>query len=252
MKTNAVAFPRSSASRPAKVRAMSRAEEAALLRLAKAGDHEAQTRLLRQFDRLVYQLSCYYATKRVGTDVEDLAQAGRMGLLYAMRKYDEKRINPATRLSYRFITIASHWVRNYVQKEDSGGPIYVPCSAYKRPAVEAQSIAAKNTLSLDSPDQFGEAAEWPDPHAEDLLAVNRVEYDDAIDFGRLIRRLKDRRQRRVIQGRFFEGKMLHEIGAELGVSKERIRQLEATALASLRRLFGTRRRKANRPTLLPR
>ena len=242
------------------------AQEEKILALRCAeGDEEAIRTLVSANLRLVAHIAREYAGR--GVPLLDLIQEGSIGLLIAARKFDPT-------LDYRFSTYATKWIRRGVTLciLNHAGLIRVPVHTgekirkllYARTALQQQTgeipteeqlsaytgIPEKKVaeylqllpqvVSLDTPTGSQEDTalqlllediQAPQPQEE----LVRRELKDTLEY--LLCQLTDRQQQ-VLRLRFGmdDGKVrsLEQIGAELGISKERARQIEHAAMDKLR------------------
>lgn len=242
-------------------------EERELARRCAQGDEEAIRKMVNANLRLVVSVAKEYSGR--GVPLMDLIQEGSIGLLAAARKFDYTR-------DFRFSTYATKWIRQGVTRclLNHAGAIRVPVHTAERmrkvqaaQAVlrqeqgtepTAEEIAARvdmprekvaqllqlspDVCSLDVPvgdedkSSFGnllEDLEAPQPQEE----LVRKELNDAID--RLLFNLTER-QRTILRLHFgMEDGVCHsleEIGQKLGISKERVRQVEKQAMDKLQAL----------------
>ena len=253
-------------------RPLSAADEARLSLAVESGDQRAKDEMIMANLRLVWFVAHRY--RGLGVAVEDLVQEGTIGLARAVDRFDHRR-------GAKFSTFAMWWIRRAVNEAlQDGRTIRIPTHAARGlaaveraetelrrqghgpPSVEALAErtgltvkgvralreAARVTASLDA--RVGE---------EGAALIDLVPHPDPEDpWGRLDERETRRqvwamlkvlpaRHREVLVRRFGLGAhptdaQTHaEIGAALGVSEERSRQLERQALHWLRELGGGQR-----------
>lgn len=241
-------------------------EEKTLAMQCAQGDEAAIRRMVNSNLRLVVSIAREYAGR--GVPLLDLIQEGSIGLLVAARKFDYT-------LDFRFSTYATKWIRQGVTRclLNQSGAIRVPVhTAEKMRKVEGaraaltaslgreptdSEIAEKTgfsvhkvaqlqrltpeTCSLDAPtgeDDDGTLhALLRDAHApQPQEALVRQELEHTMD---TLLGMLDDRQRQVLRLRFGmeDGKCysLEQIGAQIGVSKERTRQIEKQAMTKLKK-----------------
>jgi RNA polymerase primary sigma factor len=245
-------------------RLLTREEERELARRKDAGDEAAKKRLIEANLRLVMSITRSYT--RAGVPLLDLIQEGNLGLIRAVEKFDY-------RLGYKLSTYATWWIKQAVSRAlaDQGRTIRLPTHVAERVRrllrvrrQLAQKLSreptpvelAKETgeteekvvdllalvedpVSLDSPIGDGES------FFADLIEDERSAQPDertAIEHrhGELasaIALLAPRMQRVLVLRFGLDGegtRTLEDIGSELGVTRERVRQLESRALRELR------------------
>ncbi len=206
---------------------------------AQRGDKRARELLVMLYDGWCHQVAIRYAkTHRIMGElvVEELVQECRIGLLKALEKWEPER--------GAFSTCAIWWLRQAMTREPNSGTSsgVVPVHAHTNKTTRVHVLRAHQITSLDKPfggddertfkDMLPDATEAPEFDAKDLDAI-----PDLL-------KLLPERQRFVIQRYFFDEKTLQEIGDELGVSRERIRQLVVIAIDKLKRAMARRERPA--------
>jgi RNA polymerase sigma factor (sigma-70 family) len=236
-----------------------------LVRRAQAGDIEARERLIGRLLPLVSSLARRFRAE--GLDQTDLIQEGIVGLLRALDRYDPERGVP-------FAAYATWWIRHSLQdaRSDFIRPFRLPPKALRRLSQlrsehqriyqaerrsaaiaelaertdveldQARALAAADgrVRSLDEPiEGAGEVGTLGDLLADPLSADAYEQVVESVageQLRALLSRLTDR-ERDVVRARFgFDGEpeRLVDIGERLGISAERVRQIEERALAKLR------------------
>ena len=241
-------------------------EERHLARLCAAGDEDAIRRMVSSNLRLVVSVAREYAGR--GVPLLDLVQEGSIGLIAAAQKFDYT-------MDFRFSTYATKWIRQRIgmSLNDHSGVIRVPAhtaermrklsaerTAFRseegrepdaaelsaRTGFSAEKVAQLLALipevtSLDIP--VGERGEdtvgtlLPSEELEPQAELIRRELKELLDS--LLQELNDR-QRTILRLHFGMDDgicwSLDQIGRELGISKERVRQIERQAMDSLQRM----------------
>ncbi len=238
----------------------------ALVAEAKAGDPRARERLIERLVPLVAAQARRYRT--AGLETIDLVQEGIVGLLRALERYDPGRGVPFPTFAVWWIRHALQEARS-----DFIRPLRLPPRALRQLArlksehqriyqaehrrAELAELAERTSIDLAqaqalvsadararSLDEIVEGHEGEVGTLGDLLEdpLSAAAYEEVIDAvaGRQLRVLLSRltdREREIVRARFgFDGpaQKLAEIGEQLGLSAERVRQLEERALAKLR------------------
>jgi RNA polymerase primary sigma factor len=220
-------------------------KERELAERAATGDRQARDRLVEANLRLVVAIARQYASQQV--PLMDLIQEGNLGLLHAIEKFDWRR-------GYAFSTYATWWIRQAISRalRKQMHLIHIPenlltasrHSDLRRllSPVDAQMLL-QPVLSLDVPLDVDERLSLTDT-LEDRDAVlpeaaveqHMVSEDLACALDTLTLR-----QRQVLCLHFgIDTGIPHtlgQIGKQLGISRERVRQIESEALAMLRDAF---------------
>lgn len=241
-------------------------DERHLLEAARRGDAKARERLVRDHLRLVSSIARGHA--RPGIELEDLVSEGVCGLLEAIDRFDLERDN-------RFSTYATYWVRERVgaYARRMRGLVAAPETRLARRVLRARARVqhrltvelkrapsrAELAAALDVPedelaalepivrgmDVHVDAFEADDPRGqiatngdspEEAYATRQAAAHRKVEVGAALARLGARE--RVILERRFMGEddvSLTELGAELGVSRERVRQLQEAARGKIAR-----------------
>lgn len=254
-------------------------EELALSRRVRQGDFQARQIMIERNLRLVVNIAKHYLNR--GMPLLDLVEEGNLGLMHALEKFDPER-------GFRFSTYATWWIRQNIERAimNQSRTIRLPVHVVKelnqvlramrslesrsggdccaediaqllaKPVADVRHILSLNehTASLDAPLDIdpslsiGESLADDDQDGPDVLIQNA-------EIGSLVHswisQLGDK-QRTVIEHRYgingCDIATLEELAERLGLTRERVRQIQLEALAQLRKIL--RRAGVSRDVLL--
>lgn len=207
---------------------------------AQAGDRTAMTDLVRQNIGLVHWVARKHAWSSV--PYEDMIQEGQIGLVEAIKRFDVSR-------GLKLSTFAPNWIRHFIGRaHDNDGLIRLPVASHHQ-----LRLIARAQQSVDSGASYDDVAEHAGIRAKsvqrllergtvtmpatlpDVAAPADDGDEERVTLAREHIASLPERLRRVMELRYSgDGMTLLEVGNVLGVSRERVRQLETTALKTLR------------------
>ncbi|MGI6619877.1 MAG: RNA polymerase sigma factor RpoD [Bacillota bacterium] len=240
-------------------------EEVELAKRMEMGDKEAKQRLIESNLRLVVSIAKRYVGR--GMLFLDLIQEGNMGLIKAVEKFDYRK-------GYKLSTYATWWIRQAITRSiaDQARTIRIPVHMVEtinklvrtqRQLLQelgreptAEEIAEEMGLTPERVREIQKIAQEPvsletpigeeeDSHLGDFIEdTDALAPAEAASFTLLKEQIEEvldtlnEREQRVLRLRFGlddgKARTLEEVGREFGVTRERIRQIEAKALRKLR------------------
>ena len=246
-------------------------EELSIARRIQKGDAKARRDMIRCNLRLVINIAKRYS--RFGVPLLDLIEEGNLGLMKAVVKFDPKR-------GYRFSTYAAWWIRQHITRAiaNQGKLVRIPVYMIEtiarwkkvseqlthklgrkpklreigqemdlpvRKVKEISELMSK-TSSLDTPISDEGEGEFidllEDTHSRSATEqLSQVLQQESVT--KLLGRMNER-ERKIIQMRYGLNDgvphTLKEIAGQMGVTRERVRQIESVALRKLRTMMAER------------
>ena len=246
-------------------------DEIRLAERIKQGDPEARNQMIRANLRLVVKIAQDYAS--YGMPVTDLISEGNIGLMKAVERFDPDK-------GGKLSTYAAWWIKQSIKRAlaNQSKTIRLPVHMVdkiakmrriavlltealgREPTDEelAEEVglprrklamlrqASQRPTSLDSPINDGEATEYGEVIGDERMANPLDALLDKNMFGEIdgLLDILDKRERRIIDVRFgltgCTPLTLEEVGRQFGVTRERIRQLQNSALVKMRKALSTK------------
>jgi len=246
-------------------------EELHYARRAAQGDFAARQKMIERNLRLVVNIAKHYLNR--GVPLLDLVEEGNLGLMHALEKFDPER-------GFRFSTYATWWIRQNIERAimNQSRTIRLPVHVIKelnlvlrakrhleshgerdasiddiahllgKPAQEIRSVLAHNEhmASLDAPLDLDPMLSIGDA-ISDEQGINPEAGLQTQEVESLVKQWLEQlnqRQRMVIERRFGlnnqEVCTLEDLAGQLGLTRERVRQIQLEALGQLRRILRLR------------
>jgi len=243
-------------------------EEKFFARKALRGDESARQRMIESNLRLVVKIARRYINR--GLPLLDLIEEGNLGLIHAVKKFDPER-------GFRFSTYATWWIRQTIERAimNQAGSVRLPIHIIKDinsclraarhirqqqdRAPTAAEIAEYTGRDITDIERLlglheritlrsGSSTEDGAPGPVELLKATRDAEPSRCAQREIVNQIVDRwvcalntKQRTVVERRFglhgYRRETLEHIGEEIGVTRERVRQIQLDALKNLRTMM---------------
>jgi RNA polymerase nonessential primary-like sigma factor len=241
-------------------------EEVYFARLAQRGDEQARQRMIVSNLRLVVKIARNYINR--GLAFLDLIEEGNLGLIHAVEKFDPER-------GFRFSTYATWWIRQTIERAlmNQSRTVRLPIHVVKQinGYVRASRTLAQKLDHEPTLDEVARVLQKSSSEVERMMCLHEreVSIDSAgVQDRNLLETLADEswadpseilqdaevaasidvwleelndKQREVVEYRFGlhgrEAATLEEVGDRIGVTRERVRQIQVEALQRLRQMM---------------
>jgi RNA polymerase primary sigma factor len=254
-----------------RVKLLTAQQEVSLAKRIERGDIRAKHELTEANLRLVVSIAKRYHTD--GMSFLDLIQEGNLGLIRAVEKFDYRK-------GHKFSTYATWWIRQAITRAiaDKARTIRIPVHMVEKinKLIRVQRQLLQNMGREPAPEEIAAEMSMTDAEIREILRISQttvsletpigeeedselgdfIEDEDAVRSFDAVASQLDRdgvnealntlpyRERKVIELRFgLKGehpRTLEEVARRFGVTRERIRQIEAKALAKLQAIDKTR------------
>ena len=244
---------------------LSAEEEVYFSRLVQKGDEPSRKRMIESNLRLVVKIARYYMNR--GLAFLDLIEEGNLGLIHAVEKFDPER-------GFRFSTYATWWIRQTIERAlmNQTRTIRLPVHVLKQ-INSYQKTARRMAQSMDhepTAEEVADRLDLPLKEVQNILGMSErlsmvesagldkdkllqetVADEKQLDPSSLLQLEEvqsclhiwmeqlNEKQREVVEQRFGlndnEVSTLEEVGERIGVTRERVRQIQVEALRRLRK-----------------
>jgi RNA polymerase nonessential primary-like sigma factor len=235
-------------------------EEIAIARKIRQGDEAARQRMIESNLRLVVKLARRYIGR--GLPLLDLIEEGNLGLIHAVRKFDPER-------GFRFSTYATWWIRQTIERAimNQARTVRLPIHVIKACLKAARALRQENG-AIPTPTDIADYTNLDPEDVKRLISFHeRITIGSSDEPGPLemlferqenepaervqqelvnaildcwLNKLDDK-QRAVVERRFglhgCRRSTLEEIGQGIGVTRERVRQIQQDALHNLKHMM---------------